>query len=337
MQIAQAPRGLLARRGRPAAPRHGQEDQGRDGRAAQAASSRARSSAALTKAKADEIFDLLAKFADYGFNKSHAAAYALVAYQTAYLKANHPVEFLAASMTLDIDNTDKLGEFRREAQRLGIPVEPPSINRSGRRLRGAGAMAAGRAGGQWWAVGHDDLTGLANRRLFCTLAPPILRAGRSGVVIALDLNHFKPINDTFGHEVGDWVLRTVAHRLAAARFDLVARLGGDEFTGVLTTAHREPSGHWWQPAVTALARAVAEPMSMASRTLRVTASIGVAVARDDVSIGELLRRADLAMYHAKTTGGCYAAWGRPAVNGAHRDPTRRGPHPPRAHVRPAPA
>ncbi|KAA2243996.1 DNA polymerase III subunit alpha [Salinarimonas soli] len=85
----------------------------------------------LTKALADEIFDLLAKFADYGFNKSHAAAYALVSYQTAYMKANYPVEFLAALMTLDIDNTDKLSEFRREAQRLGITVEPPSINRSG--------------------------------------------------------------------------------------------------------------------------------------------------------------------------------------------------------------
>jgi DNA polymerase-3 subunit alpha len=85
----------------------------------------------IDKAKANEIFDLLAKFADYGFNKSHAAAYALVAYQTAYLKANYPVEFLAASMTLDCDNTDKLAEFRREAQRLGISVEPPSINQSG--------------------------------------------------------------------------------------------------------------------------------------------------------------------------------------------------------------
>ena len=85
----------------------------------------------LTDGKANEIFDLLAKFADYGFNKSHAAAYALIAYQTAYLKANHPVEFLAASMTMALDNTDKLGEFRREAQRLGIAVEPPSINKSG--------------------------------------------------------------------------------------------------------------------------------------------------------------------------------------------------------------
>ena len=85
----------------------------------------------LDRQQADTIFDLLAKFADYGFNKSHAAAYALVAYQTAYLKANYPVEFLAASMTLDMSNTDKLSEFRREAQRLGIVVEPPNINRSG--------------------------------------------------------------------------------------------------------------------------------------------------------------------------------------------------------------
>lgn len=85
----------------------------------------------LTKARADEIFDLLAKFADYGFNKSHAAAYALLTYQTAYLKANHPVEFLAAAMQLDIDVTDKLAEFRQDAQRLGIVVEPPSINTSG--------------------------------------------------------------------------------------------------------------------------------------------------------------------------------------------------------------
>ncbi len=85
----------------------------------------------LTRPKANEIFDLLAKFADYGFNKSHAACYALIAYQTAWFKANYPVEFLAASMTLDKGNTDKLAEFRNEARRLGIQVDPPSINRSG--------------------------------------------------------------------------------------------------------------------------------------------------------------------------------------------------------------
>ncbi len=83
------------------------------------------------KSLANEIFDLLAKFADYGFNKSHAAAYALVSYQTAYIKANYPVEFMAASMTLDTGNTDKLVEFKREAERMKIKVESPSVTRSG--------------------------------------------------------------------------------------------------------------------------------------------------------------------------------------------------------------
>jgi len=79
---------------------------------------------------AEVIFDTCAKFAEYGFNKSHSAPYALLTYQTAYMKANYPVEFLAASMTLEMGNTDKLAEFRAEAVRLGIKVEPPSINRS---------------------------------------------------------------------------------------------------------------------------------------------------------------------------------------------------------------
>ncbi len=86
---------------------------------------------AIRTADADEIFDLLAKFADYGFNKSHAAAYALVAYHTAYLKANYPVEFMAASMAYELANTDKLVEFRREAERLGIRMEAPSVETSG--------------------------------------------------------------------------------------------------------------------------------------------------------------------------------------------------------------
>jgi DNA polymerase-3 subunit alpha len=85
----------------------------------------------VSKQKANEIFDLLAKFADYGFNKSHAAAYALIAYQTAWFKTHYPAEFLAASMTFDKSQTDKLAEFRDEARRMGIAVEPPSINESG--------------------------------------------------------------------------------------------------------------------------------------------------------------------------------------------------------------
>jgi DNA polymerase III subunit alpha len=84
----------------------------------------------VDKGRAQYIFELVAKFAGYGFNKSHAAAYALIAYQTAYLKANYPTEFVAASMTLDMGNADKLNSFAQEARRLGIPLEPPSLNRS---------------------------------------------------------------------------------------------------------------------------------------------------------------------------------------------------------------
>ncbi|MEE8444165.1 MAG: DNA polymerase III subunit alpha, partial [Alphaproteobacteria bacterium] len=85
----------------------------------------------VDKGRAQYIFELVAKFAGYGFNKSHAAAYALVAYQTAWLKANHPVEFLAASMTLDLGNTDKLNVFRQELMHQEIPLLPPDINDSG--------------------------------------------------------------------------------------------------------------------------------------------------------------------------------------------------------------
>jgi DNA polymerase-3 subunit alpha len=82
----------------------------------------------LTQQVAEQIFEQAEKFAGYGFNKGHAAAYAQVAYQTAYLKANYPVEFLAASMTLDIGNTDRLNIFKQEAQRLGVSLAPPNIN-----------------------------------------------------------------------------------------------------------------------------------------------------------------------------------------------------------------
>ena len=81
--------------------------------------------------KAAAVFDLMAKFAEYGFNKSHAAAYALLSYQTAWLKANHPAAFLAACMSLAVGNTDKLAALRSEAQRCGIRVLPPDVNRSG--------------------------------------------------------------------------------------------------------------------------------------------------------------------------------------------------------------
>jgi len=84
----------------------------------------------VDRKRAEFIFELVAKFAGYGFNKAHSACYGVVAYQTAYLKANHAVEFMAASMTLDMGNTDKLYVFKQEADRLGLSVKPPSVNRS---------------------------------------------------------------------------------------------------------------------------------------------------------------------------------------------------------------
>ncbi|MBS0439862.1 MAG: DNA polymerase III subunit alpha [Proteobacteria bacterium] len=81
--------------------------------------------------KADAIFDLMEKFAGYGFNKSHAAAYSLVAYQTAWLKVHYPAQFMAAVLSSDMDNTDKVVVFLNEARALGLTVQPPDVNASG--------------------------------------------------------------------------------------------------------------------------------------------------------------------------------------------------------------
>jgi DNA polymerase-3 subunit alpha len=80
--------------------------------------------------KATYVFDLMAKFAGYGFNKSHSAAYALIAYQTAYLKAHYPAQFLAALLSCDVDNTDKVVKYINECKQMGIDVMPPDINES---------------------------------------------------------------------------------------------------------------------------------------------------------------------------------------------------------------
>ncbi len=79
---------------------------------------------------ASQIFDQAAKFASYGFNKSHSAPYALIAYQTAYLKANYPQEFMACLMTLDLSDTDKLNIYRQELDKMGVPIFPPDVNAS---------------------------------------------------------------------------------------------------------------------------------------------------------------------------------------------------------------
>ena len=84
----------------------------------------------VNRQQAEDIFELVGKFAGYGFNKSHAAAYAFISYQTAWLKTNAPVEFFAGSMSLDISNTDRLAVFYQDAKRFSVTIRPPDVNRS---------------------------------------------------------------------------------------------------------------------------------------------------------------------------------------------------------------
>ncbi len=160
-----------------------------------------------------------------------------------------------------------------------------------------------------WTVGHDELTGLANRRLFTALAPEILGREALAALMVVDLNGFKPINDTFGHDAGDEVLRVVARRMAGwGRGDLVARIGGDEFAGVLTSRDAGSPVNGWRQAAAVLSARIAEPIPILDRRVRMTASIGIAPAYDDAGWAELLRRADRAMYRAKMGGQRYALW-----------------------------
>jgi len=84
----------------------------------------------LTKKRAEQIFELMASFAEYGFNKSHSTAYAMISYRTAYLKAHYPVEFIAALLTSEMDNLDKIAMYIEEARRMDIEVLPPDVNES---------------------------------------------------------------------------------------------------------------------------------------------------------------------------------------------------------------
>jgi DNA polymerase III subunit alpha len=102
----------------------------------------------IPEKKANAIFDLLEKFAGYGFNKSHSAAYGLISYQTAYLKANYPVEFMAGLLSNEINNTDKISTFVGECKRMGIPILPPDVNRSSLKFRPETVAGIGDPGGE---------------------------------------------------------------------------------------------------------------------------------------------------------------------------------------------
>ena len=176
-----------------------------------------------TKELANEIFDACAKFAEYGFNKSHSAPYALITYQTAYLKANYPAEFMAASLTLDSGNTDKIAEFRREAIRLGVPVEVPSVNRSG--------------------VGFDVAPGGDKGRILYSLAA-LRGVGGAAVEHLVDARGDKPFRDLadFGRRINPKVVnkRVLESLIAAGALDELepdrARLtaGVDRILGMAT-------------------------------------------------------------------------------------------------------
>ncbi len=118
----------------------------------------------VDKRQAAAIFDLVAKFAGYGFNKSHAAAYALVSYHTAWLKTHHPVEFYAASMAFDITNTDRVAIFVDDMRRLGVRCLPPCINASAADFTVEdGAVRYALAGLK--SVGEKAMAGLVDERV----------------------------------------------------------------------------------------------------------------------------------------------------------------------------
>jgi DNA polymerase-3 subunit alpha len=135
----------------------------------------------IPAAKANQIFDLLEKFAGYGFNKSHAAAYAIVAYQTAYLKANYPVEFLCAMMTNDMADTEKLTQYINEARVMGIEVLPPSVNES--QLHFAPAPRSSDQNGEPSANGRtgDGSPSLDARHSTLSAPPAAIRFGLAAI------------------------------------------------------------------------------------------------------------------------------------------------------------
>ncbi|MGC5022582.1 GGDEF domain-containing protein [Micromonospora sp. DT47] len=154
------------------------------------------------------------------------------------------------------------------------------------------------------AASHDPLTGLPNRRAFYRLAATLLTepGGQPLIAVVLDLNDFKQVNDRYGHAAGDQVLISVAQRLAAFAGDnLVARLGGDEFAGLLSSPSVDR--RWIDHASRRLREAMAAPIPLGGRTVRITASVGLAPVTGPTQLAEALCRADAAMYRAKGVAG----------------------------------
>jgi diguanylate cyclase (GGDEF)-like protein len=185
---------------------------------------------------------------------------------------------------------------------------------------------------------HDPLTGIGNRRRFMSSVGSSLVAGNGTAVLFLDLDDLKDVNDELGHDAGDALLRAVGHRLLAGLRpgDVACRIGGDEFAVVLPGTGTADEA---QRIGRRLLGILAVPAEIEDRTLIVSASVGLAVssATEPITTDELLRRADVAMYHAKSRGKrgltVYAPELEPPSPSRERDladPTPGAPAPPRA-------
>jgi diguanylate cyclase (GGDEF)-like protein/PAS domain S-box-containing protein len=165
---------------------------------------------------------------------------------------------------------------------------------------------------------HDPLTGLANRALIHEFGTRLLagarRGGSGAALLFIDLDRFKPINDTYGHEAGDGVLREVARRLreCVRSEDVLGRLGGDEFVAMISHMHSEADA---MKAASHVLRTLGQPYAVRDLTLEVSPSIGVSLfPQDGYSVDDLLKNADTAMYHAKNTGRNRLQFFRPDLN-----------------------
>lgn len=165
---------------------------------------------------------------------------------------------------------------------------------------------------------HDALTGLANRRVFYDrLELEVAHTDRNGRSLALffiDLNDFKPINDTLGHEAGDTLLITIANRLknTLRMTDTIARYGGDEFVIIVPAIH---GLHESDKMIQCLQKVIEAPINIGEQTVSVSASIGITLYPDQCSCAEqLLATADAAMYEAKQTGQPYRYASSSATN-----------------------
>ena len=199
----------------------------------------------IASERAEFIFDLVAKFAGYGFNKSHAAAYALIAYQTAYLKANYPVEFMAATMSLDLANTDKLNLLKQEVGRMGIPLLPPDLNKSGVVFTVAKGVGEDGADGIHYAlaavknVGREAMAAVVAERQangpfgdvwdFAGRLDPrqvnkrqVENLARAGAFDGLNLNRAQML------AAAEIMLRFAGHAAAERDSDQVSLFGGDD-------------------------------------------------------------------------------------------------------------